>query len=659
MALREAVTMAKNDNGNSIDFYELRRRHQQYQEAEAARRHLADQQAPAENAPQPEATEPSQPQTPPAPPVSEAAQDAPAQDVPAQDAPAQDVPAPEKASPEKTPVSPSEAEDEDPDEYDDEEGSTSFFKPMLGLAAKAVGKLRGLGSRTKETEEFLDDSDDGYEDEEPLPEKKGPFRLFRRRGQEEEDFGEYEQDEAGEESEAWQRPAEEAETEEIPQEEDAAEAPVSTPEEAADQAETEGAADIPDLPEDVPFEAADAPAADPDGADDEAYEDDEEFEEDAPARKSFGKRLLEKFIVYEGPEDEDEPIDEEDYEVTDPQPARPIDDSLFVNTPQRDFGEEERNTMEEQKKNTPESTPETKTDLTDLMAEGMGEHILSRRERRQLRMQQEGASQPQEEAEPASEMPAPDEPTREYQFVSRPGTEAPAREEAPETGRKDKKAARYEDDEDDYDDYDDEEEEEEKKPRFLKKAKKNKKAARYEDDEDDYDDFDDEEDEDDDYQAPSRGRKKAARYEDDEDDYDDYDDEYDDDYDDEDDDAPGAGHYVLGVLKVIIALALILVVAVFGMYFADSALDGGFKPYQLISEKVPLLNQYLPASNADAIDTQPTPAADADLEVTPEPAGDAEVTPEAAPVEDGASVEDGAPVEDGVPADEGDTGAVG
>lgn len=659
MALREAVTMAKNDNGNSIDFYELRRRHQQYQEAEAARRHLADQQAPAENAPQPEATEPSQPQTPPAPPVSEAAQDAPAQDVPAQDAPAQDVPAPEKASPEKTPVSPSEAEDEDPDEYDDEEGSTSFFKPMLGLAAKAVGKLRGLGSRKKETEEFLDDSDDGYEDEEPLPEKKGPFRLFRRRGQEEEDFGEYEQDEAGEESEAWQRPAEEAETEEIPQEEDVAEAPVSTPEEAADQAETEGAADIPDLPEDVPFEAADAPAADPDGADDEAYEDDEEFEEDAPARKSFGKRLLEKFIVYEGPEDEDEPIDEEDYEVTDPQPARPIDDSLFVNTPQRDFGEEERNTMEEQKKNTPESTPETKTDLTDLMAEGMGEHILSRRERRKLRMQQEGASQPQEEAEPASEMPAPDEPTREYQFVSRPGTEAPAREEAPETGRKDKKAARYEDDEDDYDDYDDEEEEEEKKPRFLKKAKKNKKAARYEDDEDDYDDFDDEEDEDDDYQAPSRGRKKAARYEDDEDDYDDYDDEYDDDYDDEDDDAPGAGHYVLGVLKVIIALALILVVAVFGMYFADSALDGGFKPYQLISEKVPLLNQYLPASNADAIDTQPTPAADADLEVTPEPAGDAEVTPEAAPVEDGASVEDGAPVEDGVPADEGDTGAVG
>lgn len=175
------------------------------------------------------------------------------------------MPAPEKASPEKTPVSPSEAEDEDPDEYDDEEGSTSFFKPMLGLAAKAVGKLRGLGSRKKETEEFLDDSDDGYEDEEPLPEKKGPFRLFRRRGQEEEDFGEYEQDEAGEESEAWQRPAEEAETEEIPQEEDVAEAPVSTPEEAADQAETEGAADIPDLPEDVPFEAADAPAADPDG----------------------------------------------------------------------------------------------------------------------------------------------------------------------------------------------------------------------------------------------------------------------------------------------------------------------------------------------------------------------------------------------------------
>ena len=107
--------MAKNDNGNSIDFYELRRRHQQYQEAEAARRHLADQQAPAENAPQPEATEPSQPQAPPAPPVSEAAKDAPAQDVPAQDAPAQDVPAPEKASPEKTPVSPSEAEDEDPD----------------------------------------------------------------------------------------------------------------------------------------------------------------------------------------------------------------------------------------------------------------------------------------------------------------------------------------------------------------------------------------------------------------------------------------------------------------------------------------------------------------------------------------------------------------
>ena len=78
------------------------------------------------------------------------------------------------------------------------------------------------------------------------------------------------------------------------------------------------------------------------------------------------------------------------------------------------------------------------------------------------------------------------------------------------------------------------------------------------------------------------------------------DEEYYDEYDD--DDAPGAGHYILGFIKFIIAVALILVVAVFGMYFADQAIDGGFKPYRMLAEKVPFISEYLPASEVVEIE---------------------------------------------------------
>lgn len=130
-------------------------------------------------------------------------------------------------------------------------------------------------------------------------------------------------------------------------------------------------------------------------------------------------------------------------------------------------------------------------------------------------------------------------------------------------------------DDDEFEDADDEDEEfEEKKHRFSLFGKK---RARIEYDENDDDEFDDEdEDEDDEFEedeiADEYDEDEDDEYDefDDEDDDEDYDDEYDEDedeYDEDDESRRSFGHHLLGVIKVILGIAAALLVLMIAMNF--------------------------------------------------------------------------------------------
>ena len=736
--------MAGRNNGSGMDFYELRRKHEEYLMAKRAQEEATGEAG--KNAPPQEDAAPAAEQAQAAVPAPEAAK-APeaAADMPdtADAADTTDAADTVEDAPEETGANAAaeavdEADrDEGYDDYDDEdEAGGGLFEPVLRVVKNAYSSIAGSISRKHaRSDDVLDDSDDSYSDEDfsefesgENQERHGLLRLFRRRKSEddfdlddaepeddanagENDFAAVDDTSAGAESgeaadEAEEacvetaendaaatedcayvdEPAEDTEAagdiediEDIEDKYPGAEAPIANAGEyteapafdAEDIAVSDAAVD--DLPEDAdPLASGDDPGA----SDEDEYvaADDDGVESDgtAPAQsRGFGKRVLDLFIRIE----RDDVYDEDDYEVDAPgedEDDRPgYDDSLFVNDHRPYHGEEEIIYMEDQTKKTP--------DLTELMSDGMDEKILSRRERRELRMKQEAAAAAN--AESASEAPAapelsadsivPDEPTREYQIVTRASKEEPAAEpvsddalfmdedEAEEESVKkparnglfgrSRKAA-----EDDYDDdYDEDDEDDEDDEPVKPRKTRGRKARKYEDDyEDDYDE--DEDYDDDDYDDEPRSRsRKSRRHEDDYDDYDD--DDYYDDYDD-DDDAPGAGHYVLGFIKLIVALALILVVVVFGMYFADQAIEGGFAPYRFISEKVPFIGEYLPATEqAPALaDPATLTGNDADMNGGADAAatGEPEVTSEPDNVTDGAS-------DEGVTTDETEPESVG
>lgn len=723
--------MAKKNNGSGVDYYELRRQHQEYLEkqrraAEAAKAAEAAEPAPVVEEPAIiENIIPAVEETP-AGTVYEPAEiepAAPVADAPAAEAiPTEEAPAAEEAVAEPAiPIADPRDEEYDDSDDEDEIADASFLSPFARLAKNAFGKVRGMISRESgEPMDGLDDSDEGYEDidNEPQEEKHGPFRFFRKRT--EEDFESIVlEDEAPAEDAPVQ--AEPAALDILPPEpsniESAEDAPAEDFPAEEYKVEDAPAEDEPieeeSAPDDIPEEPS--PAVEETVDDDYAFEpaptveaiwkesqkqseDDEmidvEFEDGDNGSTAdgigLGRRILNVFFdvipedEYEAAQasqaeyedddiDENDDIDVDDVEIIEEKPA--FDDSLFVNAGRRNYGEKEIIIMDDQNRKT--------HDITELMSAGMDEKILSRRERRELRMKQEAemAAEKAEDEAPASapelEEPEPDDPTREYKIVSRPAVREEAVSAAGETendededmffdeddveveeapvrrglfGRKEKKAADEEYD-DDYDDYDEEEDE---APKSRKKSRPAKKSRKYEDDYEDDEDFDDEDDYEDDYEEP-RSRRKSRKYDDDYDDYgdDDYDDyDEDDDYDDYDD-SPSAGHYVLGFIKVVIALVLVLVVAVFGMYFADQAIDGGFGPYRFICEKVPFINEYLPATQeADAAgDQSGDGAAIADPEATDEPVATGEPEVSAAP-------EATAPAE-GDGAGETDTGSVG
>lgn len=155
-----------------------------------------------------------------------------------------------------------------------------------------------------------------------------------------------------------------------------------------------------------------------------------------------------------------------------------------------------------------------------------------------------------------------DEPTREFTPVSMRDVQ-----EAAEKALFDVDGE--EEDPDDEDEDDEEEEIVEKKPRRGLFGRKRAK----DEDEDEEDDFDDEDEDDEDLDDDEED-DEYDEYDDDEDD-DDYgddddDDEYDDDYDDDDDeDEPrrSFGHHLIGVFKIILGLILVLLIVVISLNF--------------------------------------------------------------------------------------------
>ena len=293
------------------------------------------------------------------------------------------------------------------------------------------------------------------------------------------------------------------------------------------------------------------------------------------------------------------------------------------------------------------------TTLAEQILQESEKKVESRRERR-ARLEAEAAQHTVEDGETSGG-------TKKYHLVSQHSDEtadAPADDDEPEAEAADhtkqfKTASAAE--------YDDGEDFAEAKPR----KKKLRKA--------DYVEIDDALDDDDldnlEYIASSKKRRKKLDEEAEEEaDYDDYDKYEDDDvrrssrrssYEDYDgdsyegDDSPGAMHYVLGAIKTLVAIALILVILVFILYFANQALDGGVPAYKWLSEKVPVLNRFLPVDEpeeaAPVTEVETIEAID-ETEKEETPAEGETPAEEEAPTEEEAPAEGEEPVEEEAPA---------
>ncbi|MDO4357049.1 MAG: hypothetical protein Q4E13_11125, partial [Clostridia bacterium] len=259
--------------------------------------------------------------------------------------------------------------------------------------------------------------------------------------------------------------------------------------------------------------------------------------------------------------------------------------------------------------------------IASQMSEGIGERVLSRKERRELaeRLAAEKAAQAAPEIEPEAPKPEPkpffvpdaedddvDEPTRAFKPV-RPVREAPVE---PVT----------EQEQDDYDLFEVEQEEAEKAARkaatVSKPApKKEKKSKKYDDDDDDFGLFDDDDDEDEDEELiRRRSRKKPARrsrYDDDDDD------DFDDDDDDYDDDDEAGGGFLWGFLKAILTIVVILAAAIIVLNVLSSR---GVTP---ATKAITAIADVLPAGIGDKL----FPGAASEDELTVEPTEEPLVAP--------------------------------
>ncbi len=283
-------------------------------------------------------------------------------------------------------------------------------------------------------------------------------------------------------------------------------------------------------------------------------------------------------------------------------------------------------------------------------------------------------------AKEAADSPV-DEPTREYKAVSKSKYDPFIEQEKPESSdeddedEEDEKPVRRglfgrrrkveEPEEEDDEDEDEDEEEEEDRPRRGLFGRRRKAEE---------EDEDDDEDEDEEDEKPARGRRRRYEEDDEYDEYDEDDDSYDDEdeYDDEDDDdyegdeeeGTSFGHVLLGILKgFLTALVLLLFVVVvlnvlniFNVIRLDSLASrmptkmvDVFLPSQNMKQKINVEAEINPAPAVQQI-----PAAEEsqlpDTQAEAEPVGEAPVEEE--PAEE-------APVEEAPVEEDSDTVAVG
>ena len=581
----------RRDMEPTLDFYELRRRHEEYKNSQRQARGETDE--PVEDE-QPVAAEPEA-VTEADIPAAEPAVDAVAEDIGGEiagEAARLNVEDDVDAAPEDgEPLADDAFEDEVLDDGDFDaanaedagQDNPNPFDPFIHAFKGIRGKL---------SKRFRRGGDAGDEDEDELYEDEAPY--------EDEDFeGEPQADGAEPAS-----PAVEPVIDELP--------------------ETAQPADVEDIFEGAPQRPADEALEtdgdiDPDGdAPDEGDEDfddeDDEDEDDSPRKPSGFKKFLRLFVVPidedEAEGDDDEDYDEDDWDGEDAGPEDDPEGGAFEG-PADVSGDIEGGPEMSDLNN-------VNSELTNELAAALETSGMSRRERRELALRQaaekaareaaeqaeaaasqaeaevadaaEAAEQQVEEAaqqvaqtveaaqqkaEQALEADAIedvasgivnidtvkddydailDEPTREFKPVSKLDLDELA---------EDKKS-------DDGDDEDDEEEEEDEKPRrgLFGRRRKSRDEDEDEDDEDEDDDEDDEDDEED--RKRSRRRRRQRYDEDDEDEYDEYDDyddedddDYDDDYDDYDDeDGASFGHVLLGILKGFLTAVMLLLFVV-------------------------------------------------------------------------------------------------
>ena len=616
--------MSNRDNGSELDYYELRRRHQEYKSRMRAAQPSQPATKPAfRPAPAPVQEEPLEPDV-----IQDAPADIPAPTVEdiqikAADIPVDEIDIPQAEPEEKDPLASFvlEEEEEFEEELDYEDDPGAGANPFDSFIRFFNGVKDNIAARREAREEAeLDALDEDLTDEE-LAELDGEF----------DDLDELEDDELEALEEESPKPARRSFLRRrIPEEDEL---------------------DEDELDEDFDEEDLDEGELDDEDLDDEDFDDELD---DAP-RKGGLQRFLGLFISRVEDEEleeyeEIEPDFEEDENVVG---ARAISESELLS--RAHSRHEGGRTMDEMNKPVPETIPQ--------MAEGLEPSGMTRRERRERAMRlaaeeaarkaaEEAARKAAEEAERKAfeeaqkaaepviveEIPAAadvikplfvdEEPVApavepESEPVEEPVVEEPTREFTPvnlRTMEEDKQdlfelGDEDEDDEEDFDDEDfddedDDEDDEDDTPRrgFFAKLRGRKRDEDDEDDEDDDDDLDDDddydddedddEDDDDEDERPAKSRrglfgflKKANDDDDDDDDEDDEDDE-DDDYDDDDEDDEdedeeydeyedddeydsydddrvhrSIGYHIIGVLKWVLRIIFVLLVCVIALNF--------------------------------------------------------------------------------------------
>ena len=521
------------DNGPELDYYELRRRHEQYKSR--ARKPVQ----PAEAAKPAEASRPVEPT--PAEPVEtqRPAEQAAAPKPPRREdraRPAEDFVPEEDFDESAAMVNEIPADDEaefPEEEYENPNPFDSFIRFFHGVKDNISARRSA-----KHADEEIDPEDALDENGDPAEEAPAK-RLFGRK-RPEPDFDEAEFDDL------------DGEAEDI------------------DGVEVDG----------QPLRSAPVKdSADLDEFDDEEF-DDEEFEDEAP--KGGFKKFLNLFVTRVDEEDEetDEDEDEAEFDFDDedefelnaipmarPEPARRKPRDI-------EGGQVE---MDDMNKPTIDA-------LQEQMAAELETSGMSRRERRERAMRlaaeeaaKAAAAAPAPEAAPVQES-APAQEAVPSVFEEKPAApelreeivEEPTREFKPVSMRdvapaSDEKLFDLDDDEDD-----EEEEEEVRKPRRSLFGRK--KSRKYEDDEDEDDDYDD--DDEDDYDDDEDDEDEDDYDDDEYDEYDDDDEDEDEDdeneYDEDEDEHRSFGHHVIGVLKSILGIIIFLLVVVIVLNFVPA-----------------------------------------------------------------------------------------